>query len=92
MYWDILKQQNNKMIIEIKIPVIEEGVEEYFVAFWHKENGSVIKKNEDLVEIETDMDAYTIPADEDGILEIVAEEGTYLKADDVLYNIIVNDK
>lgn len=75
------------MILEIKIPVIEEGVEEYLVSYWLKKDGSPVKKNEDIVEIETDMDTYTIPADEDGILEIVAQEGTYLKPDDVLYNI-----
>ena len=80
------------MIIEIKIPVIEEGVEEYLVTYWIKENGSEIKKNEDLVEIETDMDTYIIPADEDGILEIVAHEGSILKPDDVLYNIRTKDQ
>jgi 2-oxoglutarate dehydrogenase E2 component (dihydrolipoamide succinyltransferase) len=75
------------MIIEVKIPVIDKDAEEYKVAFWLKKNGSLIKKNEDLVEIESDLDTYIIPADEDGILEIVAEEGTYIKTDEVLYNI-----
>jgi 2-oxoglutarate dehydrogenase E2 component (dihydrolipoamide succinyltransferase) len=80
------------MIIEIKIPVIDKDAEEYRVAYWLKENGSEIKKNEDLVEIESDIDTYIIPADEDGILEIVAEEGTYLKPEDVLYNIRIADR
>lgn len=75
------------MIIEIKIPVIDKDAEEYHVSFWLKENGSIVTKNEDLVEIETDLYAYIIPADEDGILEIVAEEGAFLKPDDVLYRI-----
>ncbi len=79
------------MLIEIKIPVIDEEVDGYRVAYWLKENGSVIKKNEDLVEIETDMDTYMIPADEDGILEIVAEEGAYIKVNDVLYNIRIEE-
>lgn len=78
------------MKIEIKIPVIDEDVDGYRVAYWLKENGSKIKKNEDLVEIETDLDTYMIPADEDGILEIVAEEGALIKVNDVLYNIIVD--
>ncbi len=75
------------MIIEIKIPEIDKDAEEYRVSFWLKENGSTVTKNEDLVEIETDIDAYIIPADEDGILEIVAEEGSFIKPDDVLYRI-----
>lgn len=75
------------MILEIKLPVIEEGVEEYLVSYWFKTNGSEVKRNEELVEIETDMDTYIIPAEEDGVLEIVAQEGTYLKPNDVLYNI-----
>lgn len=80
------------MIIEIKIPVIDKNAEEYHVFRWLKENGSRIKKNEYLVEIESDTDTYLIPADEDGILEIVAQEGSYLKADDVLYNIKISDQ
>ncbi len=78
------------MKIEIKIPVIDEDVDGYRVAYWLKDNGSKIKKDEDLVEIETDLDTYMIPADEDGILEIVAEEGAFIKVNDVLYNIIVD--
>jgi len=79
------------MVLEIKIPVIEEGVEEYVVSYWFKKSGDVVKRNEDLVEIDTDMDTYTIPAEADGVLEIVAEEGTYLKPDDILYTIKTND-
>lgn len=75
------------MVLEVKIPVIEEGVDEYFISHWFKENGSMVKKNEELLEVETDMDAYVIPADEDGVLEIVAQEGTYVKPDAVLYMI-----
>ena len=77
------------MIIEIKIPVIDEHADEYHVFRWLKENGSTIKKDEYLVEIESDQDSYLIPAEDDGILEIVAEEGSYIKTDDVLYNIVV---
>ena len=73
------------MVLEIKIPVIEEGVDEYLISYWLKENGSHVRKNEDLLEVETDMDTYVIPADEDGVLEIVAQEGTYVKPDAVLY-------
>jgi len=79
------------MILEIKIPVIEEGVEEYLVSYWLKKSGDVVKKNDDLVEIETDMDTYIIPAEADGVLEIVAEEGAYLKPEDVLYTLKTND-
>jgi len=79
------------MKIEIKIPVIDEEADGYRVAYWLKDNGSKIKKNEDLVEIETDLDTYMIPADEDGILEIVAEEGALIKVNDVLYNIILEE-
>jgi pyruvate/2-oxoglutarate dehydrogenase complex dihydrolipoamide acyltransferase (E2) component len=80
------------MILEIKIPVIDKDVEEYRVVFWYKDSGEMIKKDEDLVEIETDMEAYTIPADENGILEIVAAEGSFVKANDILYNIKIEDK
>jgi 2-oxoglutarate dehydrogenase E2 component (dihydrolipoamide succinyltransferase) len=80
------------MIIEIKIPEIDKEAEGYTVVHWFKENGSFIKKNEELVEIESDIDTYLIPADEDGILEIVAEEGSFVKPNDVLYNIKTENK
>ena len=79
------------MIIEIKIPIIDKDVEEYHVLRWLKENGSIVKKDEYLVEIETDEDTYLIPCDEEGILEIVAKEGSFVKHDDVLYNIKTNE-
>ena len=80
------------MILEIKIPVIDKEVDEYHIVFWYKETGDVVKKDEILVEIATDQDAYTIPAEENGVLEIIAEEGSYVKANDVLYNIKLEDK
>jgi len=79
------------MIVEVKIPEIDKDAEEYYVFQWMKENGSRIQKNDELVEIESDEYVYTITADEDGILEIVAQEGTFIKHHEVLYHIITND-
>lgn len=78
------------MIIEIKIPVIDKNVDQYYVLRWLKENGNMVKKDEYLAEIETDEDTYLIPCDEEGILEIVAEEGSFVKHNDVLCNIKIN--
>lgn len=78
------------MIVEIKLPVIDKDALEYRVSHWFKNDGDRINRNEDLVEIETDLDSYVIPADENGVLQIVANEGDYLKPDDVIYNIIID--
>ncbi|WP_017932592.1 2-oxoglutarate dehydrogenase complex dihydrolipoyllysine-residue succinyltransferase [Robiginitomaculum antarcticum] len=61
---------------DITVPNVGESVSEVTIAQWFKKPGDTVKKDEPLVELETDKAAQELVSPEDGILEeIVAEEG-----------------
>lgn len=73
------------MSIEIKVPVLPESVAEATVLKWHKKAGEQVKRDESLVDIETDKVVLEVPASSDGLLEeIVCPEGTNVTANQVI--------
>ena len=61
---------------DIKIPNVGESVSEVTIAQWFKAVGDTVKKDEPLVELETDKAAQELVAPEDGVLEeILVAEG-----------------
>lgn len=61
---------------DIKVPNVGESVSEVTIATWFKKVGEAVKKDEALVELETDKAAQELVAPEDGVLEeIVVAEG-----------------
>jgi len=61
---------------DIKVPNVGESVAEVTIAQWYKQVGDTVKKDEALVELETDKAAQELVAPEDGVLaEIVVPEG-----------------
>ncbi len=61
---------------EIVVPTLGESVSEATVAKWLKKAGEAVKKDETLVELETDKVSVEVSAPEAGVLtDIVAEEG-----------------
>lgn len=64
------------MTIEILVPDLPESVADATVATWHKKVGDTVKRDEVIVEIETDKVVLEVPALSDGVLaEIVQAEG-----------------
>ena len=64
------------MTIEILVPDLPESVADATVATWHKKVGDTVKRDEVIVEIETDKVVLEVPALSDGILaEVVQAEG-----------------
>ena len=61
--------------IDITVPVMGESVAEGSMGKWVKKNGDAVKKDELLVEIETDKVAVEVSAPADGVLTIAADEG-----------------
>ncbi|TFW11949.1 2-oxoglutarate dehydrogenase complex dihydrolipoyllysine-residue succinyltransferase [Brevundimonas intermedia] len=61
--------------IDIMVPVMGESVAEGSMGKWLKKNGDTVKKDELLVEIETDKVAVEVSAPADGVLTIAADEG-----------------
>jgi 2-oxoglutarate dehydrogenase E2 component (dihydrolipoamide succinyltransferase) len=61
---------------DITIPNVGESVSEVTIATWFKQPGDAVKKDEPLVELETDKAAQELVAPEDGVLsEILVAEG-----------------
>lgn len=64
------------MTIEILVPDLPESVADATVATWHKKVGDTVKRDEVLVEIETDKVVLEVPAQSDGVIaEILEAEG-----------------
>ena len=62
--------------VEIKTPVMGESVAEGSIGTWAKKVGDAVRKDEVLVEIETDKVAVEVSAPTDGVLsEIIAADG-----------------
>ncbi|GAW41728.1 Dihydrolipoyllysine-residue succinyltransferase component of 2-oxoglutarate dehydrogenase complex [Brevundimonas sp. SH203] len=61
--------------VDITVPVMGESVAEGSMGKWLKKSGEAVKKDELLVEIETDKVAVEVSAPADGVLTIAADEG-----------------
>ena len=73
------------MSIEIKAPQFPESVADGTVATWHKQVGEAVKRDELLVDIETDKVVLEVVAPADGALaEIHKPEGEIVLSEEVL--------
>ena len=76
------------MAIEIKAPTFPESVADGTVATWHKQPGDAVKRDELIVDIETDKVVLEVLATADGVLgAIVKNEGDTVLSDEVLGSI-----
>ncbi|UFH50694.1 2-oxoglutarate dehydrogenase complex dihydrolipoyllysine-residue succinyltransferase [Pseudomonas sp. KNUC1026] len=76
------------MAIEIKAPTFPESVADGTVATWHKKPGEAVKRDELIVDIETDKVVLEVLATADGVLgAIVKNEGDTVLSDEVLGSI-----
>ncbi len=57
------------MSIEVKVPVLPESVSDATIATWHKKVGDAVKRDENLVDLETDKVVLEVPATVDGVLK-----------------------
>lgn len=77
------------MAIEIKAPTFPESVADGTVATWHKQPGDAVKRDELIVDIETDKVVLEVLATADGVLgAIVKNEGDTVLSDEVLGSIV----
>ncbi len=73
------------MSIEVKVPVLPESVSDATVLTWHKQAGDAVKRDEALVDLETDKVVLEIPAPGDGVLEAInQQDGAIVVANDIL--------
>lgn len=73
------------MSIEVKVPVLPESVSDAVVATWYKQPGDFVRRDENLVDLETDKVVLEVPAPADGVLKsITVESGDVVEANHVL--------
>ncbi|RPH97448.1 MAG: 2-oxoglutarate dehydrogenase complex dihydrolipoyllysine-residue succinyltransferase [Lysobacterales bacterium] len=73
------------MTIEVKVPVLPESVEDATIATWHKQPGDAIRRDENLVDLETDKVVLEVPSPADGVVrELRARQGETVHSDDVI--------
>ncbi len=73
------------MSIEIKVPNLPESVSSATVASWHLKAGDAVKREQNLVDLETDKVMLEVPATVDGVLtEIRIASGATVKAGDII--------
>ncbi len=73
------------MSVEIRVPPLGESVVEATVGQWTKEEGAAVRKDEILVELETDKITVEVAAPADGVLgQIAKREGDTVGVGDVL--------
>jgi 2-oxoglutarate dehydrogenase E2 component (dihydrolipoamide succinyltransferase) len=56
------------MLIEVKVPTLSESVSEATLVTWHKKVGDTVKRDENLIDIETDKVVMELPAPADGVI------------------------
>lgn len=76
------------MSIEIKVPMLPESVADATVLAWHKKEGEAVKRDETLIELETDKVVLEVPAPADGVMgKILQQVGAVVHSSDVLATI-----
>ncbi|HSX59865.1 MAG TPA: 2-oxoglutarate dehydrogenase complex dihydrolipoyllysine-residue succinyltransferase [Tahibacter sp.] len=73
------------MTIEVKVPVLPESVSDATIATWHKKAGDAVKRDENLVDLETDKVVLEVPAPADGVLkEIRRQSGDTVNSQEII--------
>jgi 2-oxoglutarate dehydrogenase E2 component (dihydrolipoamide succinyltransferase) len=71
--------------IEVKVPQLPESVADATLVAWHKKAGEAVRREENLVDLETDKVVLEVPAPADGVLkQIVAADGAVVTSGQVL--------
>jgi len=71
--------------VEIKVPMLPESVADATMLHWHVKVGQPVRRDDNLVDIETEKVVLEVPAPRDGVItEILRTEGDTVLADDVI--------
>src|SRR5262245_27322308 len=81
------------MLIEVKVPQLSESVAEATLLTWHKKQGDFVKRDENLVDIETDKVVLETPAPDSGaIVKIVKGDGGTVVSNEIIAQIDTDAK
>ncbi|HQR12876.1 MAG TPA: dihydrolipoamide succinyltransferase, partial [Casimicrobiaceae bacterium] len=73
------------MRIEVKVPQLPESVAEATLVSWHKKPGDSVRRDENLIDVETDKVVLELPSPGDGVLvELVKPDGSTVTSNEVI--------
>src|SRR5690349_16105888 len=73
------------MQVEVKVPQLSESVSEATLVSWKKKAGEAVKRDENLIDVETDKVVLELPAPADGVLaKIVKNDGESVTSGEVI--------
>jgi 2-oxoglutarate dehydrogenase E2 component (dihydrolipoamide succinyltransferase) len=76
------------MLIEVKVPQLSESVAEATLQKWHKKDGEFVKRDENLVDIETDKVVLETPAPDSGVIvKVIKGDGATVTSNEVIAQI-----
>jgi 2-oxoglutarate dehydrogenase E2 component (dihydrolipoamide succinyltransferase) len=76
------------MLVDVKVPQLSESVAEATLVSWHKKAGEYVKRDENLVDIETDKVVLETPSPQSGVLvKIVKADGSTVTSNEIIATI-----
>jgi 2-oxoglutarate dehydrogenase E2 component (dihydrolipoamide succinyltransferase) len=76
------------VLIEVKVPQLSESVAEATLLTWHKKPGDTVKRDENLVDIETDKVVLETPAPDSGVIvKIIKGDGSTVTSNELIAQI-----
>lgn len=73
------------MQLEVKVPQLSESVSEATLVAWRKKPGEQVKRDENLIDIETDKVVLELPAPSDGVIvKVLKNDGDSVQSGDVI--------
>ncbi|AMP04658.1 2-oxoglutarate dehydrogenase complex dihydrolipoyllysine-residue succinyltransferase [Collimonas pratensis] len=72
-------------LLEVKVPQLSESVAEATLLTWHKKIGDAVKRDDNLIDIETDKVVLELPAPADGVIvQLIKGDGSTVVADEII--------
>jgi 2-oxoglutarate dehydrogenase E2 component (dihydrolipoamide succinyltransferase) len=71
------------------VPAVGESITEVTISSWLKKDGDFVELDEIIAEVESDKATFELPAEANGILKVVAQEGDTLEIGATICNIEV---
>jgi 2-oxoglutarate dehydrogenase E2 component (dihydrolipoamide succinyltransferase) len=76
------------MRVEVKVPQLPESVAEATLVSWHKKPGDAVKRDENLIDVETDKVVLELPASKSGVLaKIIKGDGEKVTSNELIAQI-----
>lgn len=74
-------------MLEMKIPSPGESITEVEIAAWMVKNGDYVEKDQVIAEVDSDKASLELPAEESGIITLIAKEGELIPVGEVACHI-----